>query len=81
MRLLQHKLNICNFNFLIMHVVPTRASNPQYKSINTFTEHQALNIRAKAHRASSPQRMNIGWIESWSKRKGLGVDWMQKYED
>ncbi|RHN75754.1 putative transcription factor interactor and regulator CCHC(Zn) family [Medicago truncatula] len=25
--------------------------------------------------------MNIGWIESWSKRKGLGVDWMQKYED
>ncbi|KEH15911.1 hypothetical protein MTR_0443s0010 [Medicago truncatula] len=24
--------------------------------------------------------MNIGWIESWSKRKGLGADWMRKYE-
>ncbi|KEH43142.1 hypothetical protein MTR_1g085265 [Medicago truncatula] len=26
------------------------------KSINTLTGHQALNIRAKAHRASNPQR-------------------------
>ncbi|KEH27907.1 hypothetical protein MTR_5g048950 [Medicago truncatula] len=70
MRLLQLKLNICNFNFLIMHVVPTRASSPQHniKSIIILTEHQALNLknkrsqsikpstyRAKAHMASSPQ--------------------------
>ncbi|RHN51689.1 hypothetical protein MtrunA17_Chr6g0471591 [Medicago truncatula] len=27
------------------------------------------------------QGKNIGWIESWSKRKGLGADWMRKYED
>ncbi|RHN78966.1 hypothetical protein MtrunA17_Chr1g0171641 [Medicago truncatula] len=26
-------------------------------------------------------RMNIGWIESWSKRKGLGADLVRKYED
>ncbi|KEH24249.1 hypothetical protein MTR_7g106370 [Medicago truncatula] len=43
MRLLQLKLNICNFNFFIMHVVPTRASSPQHK------EHKYT------HRASSPQ--------------------------
>ncbi|KEH38068.1 hypothetical protein MTR_2g460710 [Medicago truncatula] len=68
MRLLQLKLNICNFSFLIMHVVPTRASSPQHIEYNythrasspqlkeqNFTEHQALNVRAKAHRASSPQ--------------------------
>ncbi|KEH33712.1 hypothetical protein MTR_3g048817 [Medicago truncatula] len=24
---------------------------------------------------------NIGWIESWSKRKGLGADLVRKYED
>ncbi|RHN69150.1 hypothetical protein MtrunA17_Chr3g0121601 [Medicago truncatula] len=24
---------------------------------------------------------NIGWRESWSKRKGFGADWTQKYED
>ncbi|KEH38043.1 hypothetical protein MTR_2g059760 [Medicago truncatula] len=24
---------------------------------------------------------NIGWIESWSQRKGLGADLVQKYED
>ncbi|AES98801.1 hypothetical protein MTR_5g072990 [Medicago truncatula] len=24
---------------------------------------------------------NIGWIESWSKRKGLGADSVRKYED
>ncbi|KEH35214.1 hypothetical protein MTR_3g082087 [Medicago truncatula] len=29
------------------------------KSINTLTGHQALNIRAKAHRASSPQLQMI----------------------
>ncbi|KEH26141.1 hypothetical protein MTR_6g045317 [Medicago truncatula] len=39
-----------------MHVVPTRASSPQHKIINTLIGHQALNIRAKAHRASSLQR-------------------------
>ncbi|KEH17207.1 hypothetical protein MTR_0032s0190 [Medicago truncatula] len=25
--------------------------------------------------------MNIGWIESWSKRKGLGADLVRKYKD
>ncbi|RHN67842.1 hypothetical protein MtrunA17_Chr2g0301351 [Medicago truncatula] len=25
--------------------------------------------------------MNIGWIESWSKRKGLGADSVRKYKD
>ncbi|KEH29962.1 hypothetical protein MTR_4g057555 [Medicago truncatula] len=24
---------------------------------------------------------NIGWIESWSKRKGFGADSVRKYED
>ncbi|KEH17007.1 hypothetical protein MTR_0054s0230 [Medicago truncatula] len=55
-----------------MHVVPTRASSPQHKSINTLIGHQALNIkskssqgikpstyRAKAHRASSPQLKSV----------------------
>ncbi|AES75960.1 hypothetical protein MTR_6g065450 [Medicago truncatula] len=26
-------------------------------------------------------RTNIGWIESWSKRKGFGADSVRKYED
>ncbi|KEH27667.1 hypothetical protein MTR_5g026595 [Medicago truncatula] len=51
-----------------MHVVPTRASSPQHIEYNythrasspqlkeqKLTEHQALNVRAKAHRAANPQ--------------------------
>ncbi|KEH20469.1 hypothetical protein MTR_8g078910 [Medicago truncatula] len=28
-----------------------------------------------------PVGTNIGWIESWSKRKGLGADLVRKYKD
>ncbi|KEH26559.1 hypothetical protein MTR_6g464630 [Medicago truncatula] len=48
----------CNYNNLIMHVVPTRASNPQYiehkythrasspqlNRVNRLTRHQVLNL-------------------------------------
>ncbi|AES75631.1 hypothetical protein MTR_6g052320 [Medicago truncatula] len=46
-----------------MHVVPTRASSPQHNSINTLTGRQALNVRAKAHRASSPQLNEYAWTQ------------------
>jgi len=45
---------LCNFNFLIMHVVPTRASSPQHKSINTLTGHQALNVKSKSSQGIKP---------------------------
>jgi len=35
----------CNFDFLILHVVPTRVSSPQRISINRLTGHQALNLQ------------------------------------
>ena len=47
---------LCDFNFLIMHVVPTRASSPQHKSINTLTGHQALNLKSKSLQGIKPQR-------------------------
>ncbi|KEH16163.1 hypothetical protein MTR_0292s0020 [Medicago truncatula] len=48
----------CNFDFLIMHVVPIQGIKPPtYLSINTLPGHQALNLLSKGSRASSPQRV------------------------
>ncbi|KEH26196.1 hypothetical protein MTR_6g047530 [Medicago truncatula] len=47
----------CNFDFLIMHVVPTRASSPQHIEHKYTPGHQALKILSKGSRASSPQRV------------------------
>ncbi|KEH32441.1 hypothetical protein MTR_4g125400 [Medicago truncatula] len=71
MRLLQLKLNICNFNFLIMHVIPNRASSPQHIEYNythrasnpqlkeqKLTEHQTLNVKSKSSQGINPSTSN-----------------------
>ncbi|KEH24384.1 hypothetical protein MTR_7g108728 [Medicago truncatula] len=72
MRLQQLKLDKCNFNFLIMHVVPIRASSPQriehkytprtsspQLKEQKLTGHQALNLKSKSsqgHQALNNQK-------------------------
>ncbi|KEH29516.1 hypothetical protein MTR_4g040440 [Medicago truncatula] len=38
-------------------------------------------ISSQHYNISHIPRTNTGWIESWSKRKGLGADLVRKYED
>ncbi|KEH28784.1 hypothetical protein MTR_4g012675 [Medicago truncatula] len=38
-------------------------------------------LQLQKHFSFRLMRTNIGWIESWSKRKGFGADSVQKYED
>ncbi|KEH35487.1 hypothetical protein MTR_3g092627 [Medicago truncatula] len=61
----------CNFNFLIMYVVPIRASSPQHIEYNythrasspqlkeqKLTEHQTLNVKSKSSHGIKPSTSN-----------------------
>ncbi|AES80357.1 hypothetical protein MTR_7g079660 [Medicago truncatula] len=62
-----------------------RAATAKQASIRVLEEHCSCGLDRGSTVCLAviviPVRMNIGWIESWSKRKGLGADLVRKYED
>ncbi|KEH17373.1 hypothetical protein MTR_0019s0060 [Medicago truncatula] len=79
MRLLQLKLNICNFNFLIMHVVPIRASSPQHIE-HKYTP-RASRPQLKEQKLTGHQVLNVLSINTIPEHQALNVNeyaWTQQ---